>query len=136
MKSPQQHDAMPLAVCVAESTDKTPPNSATRYVRSDGGHKYPIVLLSGFWILSVMVGWLSISDLISPGAEPQLPLETIVQKKSPVQVQERSPGQQLVQTITVRTPPSGQDSPLGVLGAIASGCIILSLLLSRKIRQR
>ncbi|MBE9029942.1 hypothetical protein IQ266_09405 [filamentous cyanobacterium LEGE 11480] len=88
------------------------PTSPTRYAQEGGVRKHPMIILTGIWLVLLVLGWLSMSEIISPGADVPLPKTTIAQVEK------------------------DQSSSLGVLGAIAGGCAVLSLLLAQKIDRR
>ncbi len=89
------------------------PPSPTRYTQPSGMQKHPMIVLTGLWLVLLVLGWLSMSEIISPGADAPLPKTTIGQVKQ-----------------------QDQSSSLGVLGAVAAGCAVLSLMLSQKFDRR
>ncbi len=89
------------------------PPSPTRYTQPIGMRSHPIIVLTGLWLVLLVLGWLSMSEIISPGADAPLPKTTIGQVKQ-----------------------QDQSSSLGVLGAVAAGCAVLSLMLSQKFDRR
>lgn len=90
------------------SDAQVPPDSPTRY-ESASVRKHPMVMLTGLWLILLVLGWLSISEIVSPGADTPMP-------KTPIAQTEQE-----------------QSSSFGVLGAIAGSCAVLSLLLSHKL---
>jgi hypothetical protein len=89
------------------------PPSPTRYTQPSGMRKHPMIVLTGLWLVLLVLGWLSMSEILSPGADAPLPKTTIGQVKQ-----------------------QDQSSSLGVLGAVAAGCAVLSLMLSQKLDRR
>ncbi len=105
---PNLDDAPPVAVA-----DRPPiPPSPTRYRQPSQIRQHPMIVLTGLWLVLLVFGWLSMSEILSPGQDAPLPKTAIV------------------------TPQQDQSSSLGVLGSIAVGCAVLSLLLSQKIDRR
>jgi hypothetical protein len=92
-------------------TGSVPP-SPTRYSQPLKLRTHPMIVLTGLWLVLLVLGWLSMSEIISPGADAPLPKTAIVQAKQ------------------------DESASLGVLGAIAAGCAGLSLLLSQKFDRR
>jgi hypothetical protein len=74
--------------------------------------KYPAIALVGIWLVLMLLGWLSMSEIISPGATKPLP-------KTPIALAQR-----------------GKDSSLGLLGALAASCAVVSVLLAQKMDRR
>ena len=81
--------------------------SPTRY-ESGGVRNRPMILLTGLWLVLLVVGWMSMSEIISPGIDAPMP-------KTPIAKVEQD-----------------QNSSFGVLGAVAASCAVLSLLLSHR----
>jgi hypothetical protein len=88
------------------------PPSPTRYSQPLRLRTHPMIVLTGLWLVLLVLGWLSMSEIISPGADAPLPKTAIGQTRQ------------------------DEQSSLGVLGAIAAGCAGLSLLLSQKFDRR
>ncbi len=115
METPHNPVAV-AAVAIAEvpRDDDVPPipASPTRYTQPSGIRQHPMMVLTGLWLVLLVLGWLSMSEIISPGADAPLPKTAIVAAKQ------------------------DQSSSLGVLGAVAAGCAVLSLMLSQKFDRR
>jgi hypothetical protein len=106
---PHLDDAPPVTIVA----DPPPPiASPTRYRQPSQIRQHPMIVLTGLWLVLLVFGWLSMSEILSPGQDAPLPKTAIV------------------------TPQQDQSSSLGVLGSIAVGCAVLSLLLSQKIDRR
>jgi hypothetical protein len=86
--------------------------SPTRYTQPSRMRPHPMMVLTGLWLVLLVLGWLSMAEILSPGADAPLPKTTIGQVKQ------------------------DQNSSLGVLGAVAAGCAVLSLMLAQKIDRR
>jgi hypothetical protein len=74
--------------------------------------KYPAIALMGIWLILMVLGWLSMSEIISPGATTPLP-------KTPIAIAQRE-----------------KDSSLGLLGALAVSCAVVSVMLAQKMDRR
>lgn len=99
-------------VTSTEPTANDRPETPTRYRPPFQMRKNPIVVLTGIWLVVMILGWLSMSEIISPGADAPLPKTKIARAQQE------------------------QNSSLGVLGAVAASCAIVSILLSHKIDRR
>ncbi|MFM2430823.1 MAG: hypothetical protein RLZZ511_2036 [Cyanobacteriota bacterium] len=86
--------------------------SPTRYRQSNALQQRPLIVLTGLWLVLIVLGWLSMSEILSPGATAPLPKTPIAQAKQQ------------------------ESSSLGLLGALAGGCAALSLLLAQKYDRR
>jgi hypothetical protein len=113
MESPHKQPYLPPVVR-PEDADRPPipPNSPTRYSQPNRLGQHPMIVITGIWLVLLVLGWLSMSEIISPGADAPLPKTAIVAAQP------------------------DQSSSLGMLGAIAAGCAVLSLLLAQKIDRR
>jgi hypothetical protein len=96
----------------AQPAEQHRPETPTRYRPPFQMRSNPIVVLTGIWLVVIILGWLSMSEIISPGADAPMPKTKIAQVKQE------------------------QNSSLGVLGVVAASCAIVSLLLSNKIDRR
>jgi hypothetical protein len=95
-------------------TPHNPPASAspTRYRQPNALQQRPLVVVTGIWLVLLVLGWLSMSEILSPGANAPLPKTPIAQAKQQ------------------------EGASLGLLGALAGGCAALSLLLAQKYDRR
>jgi hypothetical protein len=97
---------------IATNPSPIPIASRTRYRQPSQIRQHPMIVLTGLWLVLLVFGWLSMSEILSPGQDAPLPKTAIV------------------------TPQQDQNSSLGILGSIAVGCAVLSLLLSHKLDRR
>jgi hypothetical protein len=88
-------------------SEPTPPREA-----KSGFRQHPVIFLTGIWLVLMVLGWLSMAEIISPGAKAPLP-------KTPIATVQRE-----------------KNSSLGVLGAIAASCAVVSVLLAQKMERR
>jgi hypothetical protein len=77
-----------------------------------GFRQHPVIVLTGIWLVLMVLGWLSMAEIISPGANAPLP-------KTPIATAQRE-----------------KNSSLSVLGAIAVSCAVMSVLLAQKMERR
>jgi hypothetical protein len=106
----RRHDSSPELA--SDQLDIHRPETPTRYNPPFRLRKNPIVVLTGLWLVVMILGWLSMSEIISPGADAPLPKTKIARVNQE------------------------QNSSLGILGAVAASCALVSVLLSNKIDRR
>lgn len=88
------------------------PSNLRESANAKGFWKTPVIFLTGIWLVLMILGWLSMAEIISPGANAPLP-------KTPIAEAQRE-----------------KNSSLGVLGAIAASCALVSVLLAQKMERR
>jgi hypothetical protein len=117
-------DVVPLTIRDVHLKDTASLNSRPRYTQSAGGRKQVIMIFAGLWLILLLLGGLSVAEIVSLGSDlPPPPLPSLETGTTSPQ-------------ITLPPAPQRPNSALGVLGAIAGSCIGLSFLLSRKIARR
>jgi hypothetical protein len=105
-------EVVPAESLLSEPIDLSEHLTRRQRPQPTGFRQHPVLVLTGIWLVLMVLGWLSMAEIISPGVNAPLP-------KTPIAAAQRE-----------------KSSSLGVLGAIAVSCAVVSVLLAQKMEQR